>query len=117
VTLAYAEEARRTEGMTDKELIAEIMKVLRDMYGEKIPEPKHFARTKWLSNPHAKGSYSFPQIGTKMSHFDDLAREVDNKLFFAGEHTSKIYYGNAHAALLSGEREAEKIIKNIFKTH
>jgi len=51
-----------------------------------------------------------------MSHFDDLAQEVDNKLFFAGEHTSRKYYGNTHGALLSGEREAEKILKLFAKS-
>ena len=60
MTFAYADEALKTETMEDKDLIAEIMVHLRDMYGQNIPEPKHFARTKWYSNPHARGSYSFP---------------------------------------------------------
>jgi monoamine oxidase len=49
-----------------------------------------------------------------MSHFDDLAASVGQKLFFAGEHTEKDYFSTTHGAYLSGIREAGKILE-IFK--
>ena len=45
-----------------------------------------------------------------MQHFDDLAEEVNDKVFFAGEHTEADYYSTVHGAYLSGIREANKII-------
>lgn len=116
VTFAYSDEARRSETQDDQEIISEIMAYLRDIYGDKVPMPKQFARTKWYSNPYAKGAYSYPSVGSKMSHFDDLAAEVDDKVFFAGEHTSRDFYGNSHGALLSGEREADKVIRALSKS-
>jgi monoamine oxidase len=39
-----------------------------------------------------------------------LSNAVNNKLFFAGEHTEREYRGTVHGAYLSGIREADKII-------
>ncbi|WP_244191285.1 FAD-dependent oxidoreductase [Klebsiella pneumoniae] len=38
-----------------------------------------------------------------------MAESVGNRLFFAGEHTSRKYRGTVHGAYLSGVREANKI--------
>ncbi|HNL06536.1 MAG TPA: FAD-dependent oxidoreductase, partial [Chitinophagales bacterium] len=75
-----------------------------------IPNPTNLLRTKWNSNENSFGSYSYTAVGTKMEHFSDLAETVNDKLFFAGEHTNEDYFSNAHGAYLSGNREAEKII-------
>lgn len=113
MTFAYAEYARQTETMTDSQIIEEIMSHLKKIYGEEIPYPSNMLRTKWQSNENTFGAYSYTAVGTKMQHFDDLAKEVNNKLFFAGEHTEIDYFSTAHGAYLSGLREANKIINVI----
>lgn len=110
LTFAYADYARQTESMSDAQVIGDIMAHLRDMYGSNIPEPTNLLRTKWNSNENTYGSYSYFAVGAEPHHFDDLAAEVDNKLFFAGEHTEPDYFSTAHGAYLSGIREADKII-------
>jgi len=110
MTFAYADYGRKTETMTDNEIITEIMRHLKDIYGAEIPAPTHMLRTKWSNNPNAYGAYSFTAVDTKMSHFEEMAEAVDNKLFFAGEHTHVDYFSTAHGAYLSGIREAKKII-------
>ncbi len=110
MTFAYANYARQTETMTDAQVIDEIMSHLKDIYGNKIPNPTNMLRTKWQSNENSYGAYSYTAIGTEMQHFDDLAEEIDNKVFFAGEHTEIDYFSTAHGAYLSGVREADKII-------
>jgi monoamine oxidase len=110
MTFTYADYARQTETMSDSQVIAEIMNHLRDIYGENIPNPTKMLRTKWQSNENAFGAYSYTAVGTEMQHFDDLAAEVNNRLFFAGEHTEKDYFSTAHGGYLSGIREAEKIV-------
>ncbi len=110
MTFAYADYARLTESMSDSHVIGEIMTHLRDIYGTNIPDPNNMLRTKWQSNENAFGSYSYTALETEMRHFDDLAKDVDKRLFFAGEHTHIDYFSNAHGAYLSGIREADKII-------
>jgi monoamine oxidase len=110
MTFAYAEYGRLTEKMTDQEVTSQIMTHLRDMYGSAVPDPTQMLRTKWSGNPNACGSYSYTAVETKMSYFEDMAEEVDDKLFFAGEHTELDYFSTVHGAYLSGIREADKII-------
>lgn len=110
MTFAYAGYARQTETMTDAQIVDEIMAHLRDIYGNSIPNPNNMIRTKWQTNENSFGAYSYTQVGTEIQHFDDLAEEIQDKLFFAGEHTHIDYFSTAHGAYLSGIREADKII-------
>lgn len=110
MTFAYADYGRQTETMSDTQVLNDIMAHLRDMYGSNTPLPTNMLRTQWGTNENALGAYSFTAVGTEMRHFDDLAAEVGNKLFFAGEHTETDYFSTAHGAYLSGIREADKII-------
>lgn len=110
MTFAYADYGRATETMTDAQVTSEIMAHLRDMYGTSIPAHAHLLRTRWSTNENSFGAYSYTAVGTEMRHFEDLAEEIDNKLFFGGEHTEVDYFSTAHGAYLSGIREADKII-------
>jgi monoamine oxidase len=110
MTFAYADYGRQTETMTDEQVIAEIMTHLKDIYGNNIPNPTNMLRTKWQTNENAFGAYSYTAVGTELRHFDDLAEAINDKLFFAGEHTEADYFSTAHGAYLSGIREADKII-------
>lgn len=110
MTFAYADYARSTETMSEPQVINEIMAHLRDIYGNNIPNPRNLLRTKWGSNENSYGAYSYTEVGTEMQYFNDLAEEIEDRLFFAGEHTEIDYFSTAHGAYLSGIREAEKII-------
>ncbi|KAB7731214.1 FAD-dependent oxidoreductase [Rudanella paleaurantiibacter] len=110
MTFAYARYARQTESMTDAQVVGEIMAHLRDMYGTGVPNPTQLLRTRWQTNSNSFGSYSYTAVGTEMRHFEDLAEAVNDRLFFAGEHTEVDYFSTVHGAYLSGLREADKII-------
>lgn len=110
MTFAFGDYATVTESMTDSEIISEIMLNLKSIYGNSIPNPTNFLRTKWGQNINSFGAYSYPTNGSTTADFDTLANEVNNKLFFAGEHTEREYRGTVHGAYLSGIREANKII-------
>ena len=113
MTFAYADYARSTEAMSDTQVIGEIMLHLKDIYGNSIPDPVSMLRTKWNSNPNSFGAYSYTAVETKMSHFDDLAEEVGDKVFFAGEHTEADYFSTVHGAYLSGMREVANILSYV----
>lgn len=110
MTFAYGAYARQTETMTDAQMVNEIMSHLKDIYGNSIPNPTNMIRTKWQSNENTFGAYSYTAVGTEMQHYNDLAETINNKLFFAGEHTNIDYFSTAHGAYLSGIRESNKII-------
>ena len=111
MTFAFGNYGAVTETMTDAQVTNEIMLQLKSIYGNSIPNPTNMLRTKWGQNINAFGSYSFATNGTTSADFDTLANEVNNKLFFAGEHTERDYRGTVHGAYLSGQREAQKIIE------
>lgn len=110
MTFAFSDPARETESMSDQEVAEEIMVCLRDIYGQQIPGPVEFLRTKWNSNPNAYGSYTYFGLGSKSSHIDDLASSVDDKVFFSGEHTAKQFRATTQGAYLTGCDQAEKIV-------
>jgi monoamine oxidase len=110
MTFAFGDYATVTENRTDDQIISEIMLNLKSIYGKSIPNPTGFLRTKWGQNIHAYGAYSYPTNGSTSADFETLANEVNNKIFFAGEHTEREYRGTVHGAYLSGIREANKII-------
>ena len=110
MTFAFGDYATVTESMTDSQIINEIMLNLKSIYGNSIPNPTNFLRTKWGQNINSFGAYSYPTNGSTSADFDTLANEINNKVFFAGEHTEREYRGTVHGAYLSGIREADKII-------
>jgi monoamine oxidase len=110
MTFAFGDYATVTESMTDNEIINEIMLHLKSIYGNSIPNPSNFLRTKWGQNINSYGAYSYATNGSTSADFDTLSNAVNNKLFFAGEHTERKYRGTVHGAYLSGIREADKII-------
>ena len=110
LTFAFGDYATLTETMTDAEINSEVMAQLKSIYGNSIPNPTIMLRTKWGQNINTFGAYSFATNGTTSADFDTMATEINNKIFFAGEHTERDYRGTVHGAYLSGIREADKII-------
>lgn len=110
MTFAFGDYSLLTETMSDVQVVEAIMDHLRTIYGSSIPAPANMLRTRWNNDPNTYGAYSFATNGSRTTDFDILAEAVGNKLFFAGEHTSRDYRGTVHGAYLSGQREAEKIV-------
>lgn len=111
IAFAGGSFARSLEGISEKEVVERVMKVLRRIYGNGIPNPDAVLRTKWASDPFTLGSYSTMPVGSKGSDRTILAEPVGKRLFFAGEATSQDYPATVHGAFLSGVREAERIAK------
>jgi monoamine oxidase len=78
-----------------------------------VPKPKGVLVTSWGTDPFTLGAYSAVAVGGSPKDFDTLAEPVGDRLFFAGEATSRNYAGTVHGAYLSGLREANRIQKLI----
>ena len=104
-----ADFGREIETWRDEEIVESAMATLRTIFGEQIPDPTDYQITRWNADPFAYGSYSFNALGSTPEMRDQLAHSVDSRLFFAGEATSRSYFGTVHGAYLSGVRAAEEV--------
>ena len=50
-----------------------------------MKKPLQYFVTRWCSDKYAKMSYSYVPVGVSGEAYEVMAREVDGKLFFAGE--------------------------------
>jgi monoamine oxidase len=64
----------------------------------------------WARDPYALGSYSYGGEGAQVARAT-LARPVNGRLFFAGEHCSDVDFSTAHGAYRSGLKAAEDAVK------
>lgn len=85
------------------------MAILQRMFGSPPPDPQGAIFTRWLSDPWARGSYSYPAVGGQPEDRIEYAEPVAEQIYFAGEATDLEHYGTVHAALLSGQRAAQRI--------
>jgi monoamine oxidase len=70
------------------------------------------ANSSWVLDPYANGSYSCALPG----HADDrlvFAAPVDDRIFFAGEACSVPSFGTAHAAFITAEAAADRVIATL----
>ncbi|XP_059561613.1 spermine oxidase isoform X2 [Myotis daubentonii] len=106
----------------DDEAVAEICtEMLRQFTGNpNIPKPRRILRSSWGSNPYFRGSYSYTQVGSTGTDVEKLAKPLPYtessktapmQVLFSGEATHRKYYSTTHGALLSGQREAARLIE------
>ncbi len=88
---------------------AEIMAVLRDLYGNDIPDPIDIIVPDWITNPLYRGMYSDVKIGVR-NVFKDILGQPDGNLFFSGEAISRSLSGNTIGAYCTGLDVSEVIL-------
>ncbi|HWA44873.1 MAG TPA: NAD(P)/FAD-dependent oxidoreductase [Hypericibacter adhaerens] len=68
--------------------------------------------TAWAGDPWVKGSYSAAQPGQGHQRAE-LARALEDRLFFAGEATSTEFHATAHGAYITGIDTAKAVAKSL----
>ncbi|MEO0385152.1 MAG: FAD-dependent oxidoreductase [Pseudomonadota bacterium] len=101
--------APTADAMSAEDAAADMMDVLRGVFGTDIPEPTGILKSAWSRDPLALGAYSFAKVGVLPDDFNRFAEPI-GPLHFAGEHTGFDYHGNVHGAYLSGIRAARAIL-------
>jgi polyamine oxidase len=102
--------ARSREDMSDDEVVRIALAEIRHAAGEPYPVPLRARVTRWGTDPFSRGAYSFPKVGSSAADVAAHARPIGNRVFFAGEATSAAYFGTVHGAILTGRREAAKVL-------
>lgn len=85
--------------------------ILRKLFGEdRVSDPVASVVTDWGRDPYCYGAYSYVAVGASGEDYDILGRPVENCLFFAGEATCKEHPDTVGGAMMSGLREAIRIM-------
>ncbi|XP_021758744.1 lysine-specific histone demethylase 1 homolog 2-like [Chenopodium quinoa] len=114
VALVAGEAAKDFERTDPSTLLHRVLNLLRGIYnpkGVQVPDPIQTVCTRWGTDPLSYGSYSHVRVGSTGIDYDILSESVENRLFFAGEATSRKYPATMHGAFLSGLREAGRIYR------
>lgn len=102
---------RELEPEGERAQIAFAIEQYAAMFGSAIRQRVKAARAStWGTTPWIWGAYSAMTPGGGDPRAD-LARPVDDRLFFAGEATHPTFFTAAHGAWLSGERAAAEALK------
>lgn len=116
------EQAHHAEYQTDAEVQADYVQVLRDMYGAaNVPEPIEFKFPRWNMDPLFRGTFTNWGAGVTVKQQEDMrvpvGGELDSEatLWFAGEHTSRKYFGYLHGAYWEGRLAASHIADCVLR--
>ena len=103
--------ANNIENMKDNLVIECLMKTIRLCHPSvNVPDPINVVVTKWASDPFSRGSYSYVSLGATGQDYSLLAETIDDRVYFAGEATSRLHPATTGGAYLSGLREACKVV-------
>ncbi|KAK8357364.1 hypothetical protein V6Z12_A05G414500 [Gossypium hirsutum] len=116
IALVAGKAAIDGQTMSSSDHVNHAVLILRKLFGEaSVPDPVASVVTDWGRDPFSYGAYSYVAIGASGEDYDMLGRPVENCLFFAGEATCKEHPDTVGGAMLSGLREAVRLI-DIFTT-
>ncbi|GAB2267722.1 hypothetical protein Dimus_002704 [Dionaea muscipula] len=111
IALVVGKSAVDGQSMSSSSHVNHALAILRKLFGEaSVPNPVATAVTDWGRDPFSYGAYSYVAIGASGEDYDILGRPIDNCLFFAGEATCKEHPDTVGGAMMSGLREAVRVI-------
>ncbi|WP_341945601.1 NAD(P)/FAD-dependent oxidoreductase [Microbacterium sp. LWH11-1.2] len=110
LTFAAGPFGRHMQELPDDEVVADVVRALRVLYGDAVGEPVAHWITHWGEDRFSVGSYSHLALGSSHHDHDELAGPMDDVLHFAGEATWGDEPATVGAAYYSGHRAAERIL-------
>ncbi|XP_068579345.1 peroxisomal N(1)-acetyl-spermine/spermidine oxidase-like [Cebidichthys violaceus] len=113
-------ESEYMETLPEQEVRLSITELIRTFTGNPTITPKRVLRSQWFHDPWTCGSYSHPAIGCTKQDLENMMEPLPTKgsqsqplqVLFAGEATHPYYYSTVHGALLTGWREADRLISH-----
>ncbi|KAL6511829.1 hypothetical protein OROGR_021426 [Orobanche gracilis] len=111
IALVVGKAAIDCQNIHSSDNVSHALLILRNLFGEdKVSDPVAAVVTDWGRDPYSYGAYSYVAVGSTGEDYDILGRPVENSLFFAGEATCKEHPDTVGGAMMSGLREAVRII-------
>ncbi|XP_023139494.2 peroxisomal N(1)-acetyl-spermine/spermidine oxidase-like [Amphiprion ocellaris] len=111
-------EAEYMERLPEHEVRRSITEFVHTFTGNSAITPKRILCSRWFSDPWTCGSYCHLAIGCSAQDLENMMEPLPAKgdksqplqVLFAGEATHPCYYSSVHGALLTGWREADRLI-------
>lgn len=110
VGLTSADFAQAFAAMPAADALARVQAILREAYGDGIPQPTAVLTSSWSLDEFTRGAYSYLPLGATAADMDTLAEPHGARVLFAGEASYKQRYGYADGALSSGLREVNRLL-------
>lgn len=111
IALLVGKAAIDGQSISSDDHVKNAIVVLRKLFKDaSVPDPVASVVTNWGLDPFSRGAYSYVAVGASGRDYDILGRPVSDCLFFAGEATCKEHPDTVGGAILSGLREAVRII-------
>jgi monoamine oxidase len=96
--------------LSDDEILSKLMAQMDDIFDGEAT--RHYVKhhiQNWGKVPFVRGAYSDDWVDYEWT-VRELARPLDQKLYFAGEHTEEIEVATVHGAAMSGRRAAQELL-------
>ncbi|XP_051946191.1 peroxisomal N(1)-acetyl-spermine/spermidine oxidase isoform X1 [Xyrauchen texanus] len=111
-------ESEYMETLSESEVLQSVTQLLRKFTGNPTIAPRKLLRSQWFHDPYSFGSYTYVAKGCSGYDIDNLAKPLPLKdsnamplqVLFAGEATHRSFFSTVHGALLTGWREAERLV-------
>jgi monoamine oxidase len=108
--------AEKFGGLSEAECVSEALRSLKQIFGvSETSLRKTLLRSymhDWNADPFSRGAYAYLPVNG-LDAQQELARSIQNTLFFAGEATSVGHIGTVHGAIESGQRVAKEIVSSL----
>ncbi|XP_069000868.1 peroxisomal N(1)-acetyl-spermine/spermidine oxidase [Embiotoca jacksoni] len=113
-------ESEYMETLSELEVTHAVTQLIRRFTGNPAITPRRILRSQWFHDLWTCGSYSHLRRGCSQQDQDNLMEPLPPKgsqshslqVLFAGEATHPCYYSTVHGAVLTGWREAERLISH-----
>ncbi|XP_011482802.1 peroxisomal N(1)-acetyl-spermine/spermidine oxidase isoform X1 [Oryzias latipes] len=117
-------ESEYMETLSELEVAHAITQLIRRFTGNPVITPRRVLRSRWFSDPWTCGSYSYLGKGCSEQDLDNMMEPLPPRgsksqplqVLFAGEATHPSYFSTVHGALLTGRREADRLISHYSST-
>jgi polyamine oxidase len=110
VAFAVGHAAKRVLGRPLEKRVSEVLELVRSVTGVEPPAPTDVVASEWAVDPYSRGAYSFIRLGSTREDLERLGEPIGGRLLFAGEATGSARTGFADGAMLTGIREAKRLL-------
>uniref|UniRef100_A0A8C6KJA0 Polyamine oxidase n=1 Tax=Nothobranchius furzeri TaxID=105023 RepID=A0A8C6KJA0_NOTFU len=113
-------ESEYMETLSELEVMRDVTQVIRRFTGNPTITPQRILRSQWFHDPWTCGSYTHLATGCSEQDLENMMEPLPSKkskaqplqVLFAGEATHHCFFSTVHGALLTGWREADRLISH-----